>query len=109
MSDFLQEEQELYRWDLELISHQKLNEKLLIFGSSHERCKACMQPFLSQLGNLPCEVVQSWMDSLLLLQWTLLELQDDWDSVAQEGIPYPVVLSKAKVQQHKREDEWYVE
>ena len=67
MSDFPQEEQDLYRWDLELVFHQKLNEKLLIFGSSHEGHEACMQPFLSQLGNMRHEVVQSWMDSLLLL------------------------------------------
>ena len=109
MSDFPQEEQGLYRWDLELVFHQKVNEKLLIFGSSHEGCEACMQPFLSQLWNLPHEVVQSWMDSLLPLQWTLLELQDDWNSVAWQGMQYPTVFYKAKIQQHQGEDEWYVE
>ena len=60
-------------------------------------------------GEMQHEAVQSWMDSLLPLWWTPLELQDDWDSVAWENMLYPMVFYKAEIQQHEREDERYVE
>ncbi|KIJ92607.1 hypothetical protein K443DRAFT_13477 [Laccaria amethystina LaAM-08-1] len=68
MSDLPQEEQELY-------------ENLLIFGSSHERHEAYMQHLYLNWGT--CH--------------TLSELQDDWGSVAYEGVPYPMVFSEAEV------------